>query len=113
MRDTWFCKNCSFRELRQVFSVIEHDGTNGVCLGCGTQVVRYQCTNDIFHQAWFPLAEALVFLSCPTCGSALKELEKVDESDAPQWQKDLANLAAGVIIGTVGAAILDSLSRRN
>jgi hypothetical protein len=99
MRDIWYCKFC----LHQ--SYIEHDGVNGHCVGCGTPVVKRRLSGDIFNTAWFPLAEAVVGWESPIAGAALKSLEKVDETAAPDSQP-LLNLAAVVIIASVGALIL-------
>lgn len=99
MRDTWFCTFC----LRQ--AEIEHDGINGFCVGCETPVVKRQVTNDIFHQAWFPLAELAVGAVSPPAGTALKALERIDESASADWQP-LLNLAGVVIIGAITGLVL-------
>lgn len=99
MRDTWFCAFC----LRQ--AEIEHDGINGFCVGCQTPVVKRQATNDIFHQAWFPVAEFVVGEVSPPAGVALKTLERIDETASADWQP-LLNLAGVAIIATVGILIV-------
>ena len=99
MRDTWFCQFC----LHQ--SEIEHDGTNGFCLGCQTPVVRRRTTSDIFHSEWFPVAEFIVGEVSPPAGAALETLKRVDESASPDWQP-LLNLVALAIIGGVSGLIL-------
>lgn len=96
MRDIWNCTFC----LRQ--SYIEHDGVNGHCVGCKMPVVN---KGDIFHAAWFPLAEFAVSEVSRPAGAALETLARIDESAPSDWQS-LLNLAAIVIIGAVGGLIL-------
>ena len=101
MRDIWYCKFC----LHQ--SYIEHDGVNGFCLGCGTPVVKRNEPNNIFQQAWFPLAEVAVSIASPPAGAALKTLERVDEAASPDW-RPLLSLAGVAIIVWVLTDVLTS-----
>lgn len=105
MRDIWFCK------FGLCQSEVEHDGVSGFCRGCHTPVVRLQTQNDIFNTAWFPLAEIMVSSIAPPYGAALKGLEKIDESNPPEWLDALINLAAVVIIGVVGVGLVKELRR--
>lgn len=60
---------------------------------------------DIFHAAWFPLAEFAVSEVSRPAGAALETLARIDESAPSDWQP-LLNLAAIVIIGAVGGLVL-------
>ena len=103
MRTIWYCKFC----VRQ--SVIEHDGVNGRCVGCRTHVVN---TGDIFHAAWFPLAEVIAGQVSRPAGAALRVLEKADESAPADW-KPLLNFAALVIMGVVGGLVVKEVFGSN
>src|ERR1051325_4928285 len=105
MRDTWFCINC-FRA-----SELEHDGARGICLGCRTPVIRRRCSEDVFHSAWYPVAKAVIAERCLICGAALDALQAIDESNAPQSEKDFANLLAVIVIGAVGGLVLSEIFR--
>lgn len=102
MRDTWYCKFC----LRQ--SEVEHDGTNGFCLGCETPVVRRQNSNDIFDAPWYPLAEFVVGVVSRPAGMALKTLDKIEDTAPPRWQP-LINLAGVAIIAIIGGVIFNEV----
>jgi hypothetical protein len=104
MRENWYCKFC-LRETQ-----VEHDGRRGHCTACRNPVVKRQCSDDVFHVAWFPLAEAIVDKECAICGAALKVAEKIEESPtAPDWLKQATGITAMSILVYVGIRVLDDL----
>lgn len=113
-RVLWNCPTCTmlpFRYGQQ--SVLQHDGVNGYCEGCNTQVTRVHCKDctPAWEQWWFPLAELLVSRTCPMCKVPLLVGEEILKSSAPDSTKQV--VAAGILIAAFfGALHLIDMARK-
>src|SRR5580765_4668603 len=109
--DRSFCESCVTRSLI-TSSLVEHDGYYGVCSGCGTRVVRHDCTQASFgfQPTWLPVLEDGISAVCPTCGLVITIGRGVAATpEIPDWIRSLAAVAVvgAVICGT--GILLDAL----
>lgn len=102
-----FCRICFTRSLR-TSSLIQHDGCFGSCIGCGTNVVRHDCTqvSPNVQLLWLPVLESGISAVCPTCELVINIGRKVAAAEeVPDW---IRGLAAVAVIGALflGTGIL-------
>jgi hypothetical protein len=112
-QETWNCPTCAanpFSYSQQ--PTLRHDGINGQCGGCNTNVARVHCNDctPVWEQWWFPLAELLVSATCPACKKPLLIGEQILKSDAPDTLKEF--VAVGIVIAAIfgGAYLIDRAS---
>ena len=102
-----FCKTCFTRSLR-TSSLIQHDGCFGTCVGCGTNVVRHDCTqaSPNVQPVWLPVLESGISAVCPTCRLVINIGRKV--ATAPELPDWIRGLGAVAVVGAlfVGTGIL-------
>jgi hypothetical protein len=99
-----FCRICFTRSLR-TSSLRQHDGCFGTCIGCGTNVVRHDCTqaSPNVQLFWLPVLESGISAACPTCGLVIKIGRKVAASEElPEWIRGLGAVAlvGALFLGT-------------
>ncbi len=109
--DYSFCKSC-FQRSFITSALIEHDGYVGACTGCGTRVIRHDCTQATtsLQHVWLPVLEHGISAVCPTCGLVITLGREVAATpELPDWIRSLAAVAVvgAVICGT--GILIDAL----
>ena len=99
-----FCRICFTRSLR-TSSLIQHDGCFGTCIGCGTNVVRHDCTqaSPNVQLLWLPVLESGISAVCPTCGLVINIGRKVAAAEElPDWIRGFGAVAVvgALVLGT-------------
>lgn len=95
-----FCRICFARSLR-TSSLIQHDGYFGTCIGCGTNVVRHDCTqaSSNVQLLWLPVLESGISAVCPTCGLVINIGRKVAAAEElPDW---IRRFGAVAVVGAL------------
>jgi hypothetical protein len=111
----WPCPRCRVTTPFGI-SLLRHDGSVGVCAGCGTYAVKHRCcySHPTSPPAWLPILEMAVGAVCKECGTVIRIGRQVQASpEAPAWLKELAGaaVAAAFAVGTGAliAAAVDAL----
>ena len=101
----WKCPTCTHLFPSQLGAVIQHDGCNGKCLGCGSTVARVDCPSCTpkTETWWMPLVGSVVARNCPLCGVVMRVGKEVLESQASKQVKQIAMAAVifAVVVGVV------------
>jgi hypothetical protein len=107
------CLNCA------TTSIVEHNGLEGYCFGCGTRGVLHSCpdAHPLSQPFWLPLYETAVDAVCPWCSPVRQVGERLASSEeAPEWLRELGDIAIKVVMiaGPVllAKAVLDAVTPR-